>query len=1097
MISAYELAARLGRHAPTAAQADIISAPLEPMLVVAGAGSGKTETIAARVVYLVANELVPAHGILGLTFTRKAATELSGRILDRIGPWRPQQGHEWINADNDPSISTYHAFAHSIIAEFGPLAGIDPPGEVLSPTAAWLLARQVVTSWDQDLDTDLSPNIVTDRIIALSSALSDQLATVSELDDELAAYEQQLLEAAPSSTQRSAVHSKLAPRIRQLGDRRAILPLLTAYQQLKKDRGAVDYGDILRLSAATVAKTPVVASELRQRYPIVFLDEYQDTGYSQRILLRAIFGADLGHGAVDHQLGHPVVAVGDPVQSIYAWRGASVSNLPRFTTDFPQANGQPAVIKSLLTSFRNARNILTAANIISQPLRTAAITVDTLDPAPDAPTGSITAALVETIEDENRWLATSLRQQWDAAKSAADDPSHQPTAAVLLRRRADMEDVAQALREVGLSVEIVGLGGLIFEPEIADVIAILRMVLDHEAGPASLRILTSGRWRLGLADITALAQRSRELAASSAAMRSAEVDNTAVARVRRNLADVIADDSSSSTSLLSAIADPGLRENYSVLGYARITELAAQLQYLRSLLPMPVSDLLLEIERVSGLDTEVLLSPQGRVHLDEFASHITTIERAGAGAIELLDYLSAAASHESGLPLGKLQPKKGCVQLMTIHGAKGLEWDIVALPQLSKGIFPSDRTSNWFSSATELPPGIRRDDALTLSLTIGADQAALAQEIDSYLEELRTQQNLEERRLFYVAITRARHHLLVSGHYWGSGQKKPRQMSEFLTLIADMGNENSELVRIATWTRQPETNVPNPLLDQPHTAQWPIDPLADRRSKWQRAADTVRAAIKSGEGLDGDLFSDQPEASGRIRLWHQDAAVLLQQRAQRHSTQPTTVPMPPAVSVSSLAGLVYEPQQWAADIYRPIPQEPQESAQLGADLHAWIEQYYGARSLLDLAQLPGAHDAAAAINPRLSALMGRFLDSPWARRQPIATEVPFQTRIADVTIRGRIDAVFAENDGRFLIVDWKTGVIPTGDRARHVALQLAAYRVAWSRLRDVPLSEVDAVFYYLKSAKTVRPDDLPDVPELSRLITKPGSDRQVSTNDKH
>src|SRR5699024_9362046 len=148
----------------------------------------------------------------------------------------------------------------------------------------------------------------------------------------------------------------------------------------------------------------------------------------------------------------------------------------------------------LLTSFRNASRVLAVANAVSEPARGGRVPVGELRPCDGADAGAIQWAVTATVEDENRWLADALAARWNTD----GDP---PSTAVLVRRRSSMAPIAAALRASGLPVEIVGVGGLVDETEVADDIATLRMVVDHQSGPAAMRILTGARWRLGLADI--------------------------------------------------------------------------------------------------------------------------------------------------------------------------------------------------------------------------------------------------------------------------------------------------------------------------------------------------------------------------------------------------------------------------------------------------------------------------------------------------------------------------------------------------------------------------------------------------------------------
>ena len=360
----------------------------------------------------------------------------------------------------------------------------------------------------------------------------------------------------------------------------------------------------------------------------MLLDEYQDTGHAQRMILRGLFGG----GATNGSTGHPVTAVGDPVQSIYSWRGASASNLPRFVTDFPQASGAPAVTRSLLTSFRNPPSVLTLANALSASIRTgpdAPVEVGELRSAPDAPPGDVRYGLFSTVADEDAWLAQSIADRWKSAMDGSGSAA--PTTAVLLRRRSDMAATAAALRAAGLPVEVVGLGGLLDEPEIADLVATLRVLVDPTAGSAALRLLTGARWRLGAADLEALAQRSRNL------VRLARVPVDASARLGRDavrvaMAGALSGEDIDAWCLVDAISDPGPATDYSAEGYRRLNRFAAQLHRLRGRLGQPLPDLIADLERATGLDIEVQLGgAAGRAHLDAFAGVVAEVAATGAG----------------------------------------------------------------------------------------------------------------------------------------------------------------------------------------------------------------------------------------------------------------------------------------------------------------------------------------------------------------------------------------------------------------------------------------------------------------------------------
>jgi DNA helicase-2/ATP-dependent DNA helicase PcrA len=166
-----------------------------------------------------------------------------------------------------------------------------------------------------------------------------------------------------------------------------------------------------------------------------------------------------------------------------------------------------------------------------------------------------------------------------------------------------------------------------------------------------------------------------------------------------------------------------------------------------------------------------------------------------------------------------------------------------------------------------------------------------------------------------------------------------------------------------------------------------------------------------------------------------------------------------------------------------VPVAPAPLARRGTAFHAWLEERFGASRLLDLDELPGSGDAAAAPDGALARLQEAFLASPWADRQPAEVEVPFETPLGPLTLRGRIDAVFATADGGFEVIDWKTGPPPSGAELASAAVQLAAYRLGWARLTGVPVERVSAGFHHVAAGVTVRPVDLLDEAGLIALVT--------------
>ena len=1109
MIDAAQLARVLGQPGPTDEQAAVIEAPLASALVVAGAGSGKTETMAGRVLYLVANELVRPEEILGLTFTRKAAAALATRIRRRLRMWSTVTGVEvgthprpGAVLTGEPDVSTYHAFGGRVIAEFGALSGLDPRARVLTPTAVWQLARRVVSRWDGDLGTDLRPEQVTEHVLALAGGLADHLRRPDELEKVLRAVLHAIRHAPVGPRQTGEVRSDLVDHLRRLGDRISILPLVQAFAAAKQAAGVIDFADQMQIAAELSGRSPRVGAALRERYRIVLLDEYQDTGHAQRMLLTSLFGG--ANSSNDHRSGwtargHPVMAVGDPVQSIYSWRGASAANLPRFTTDFPAADGSPAPTLTLSTSFRNAAGVLAVANAMSEPLRRDPVPVLPLRPQDGAPVGDVRLALFDTVDSEDRWLAERLADAWREAAAAGRPP---PRTAVLLRRRRDMDGLAVALRAVGLPVEVVGLGGLLLEPEVADLVAMLRLVVDPGAGAATLRVLTGARWRLGLADLAVLQRRARQLAG-----RPADESGTA-----GGLSASLSATDLDLASLADAIDDPGPGDELSPVGSARLRRLRHELGRLRSRLAQPLPDLLADVERSMGLDIEVAVhSESGRAHLDAFADVVTDVAATGAGPLELLDYLATAQEREDGLAPGEVEVSGERVQVLTVHAAKGLEWEVVAVPHLSTSVFPHQQGRSWLSDSTQLPPELRGDRAELPSLTLpppGEDQSEVSKALRSHTDALKAAAAVEERRLLYVALTRAERLLLLSAHHFGRTAARPHGPGEFLTEISALDPPPPGM-HIDMWADAPAADAANPLTSTPREAVWPVDPLGHRRTGLERAAGLVMEAMIESPApedhpadLAGPAVAVTDPAGPAVAAtdpgdrfgWARDVDVLLAERS-RAAEQVIEVDVPPGLTVTELVELAADPQGLARRWRRPVPVPPHRAARRGTAFHAWVEHHYSARPLLDIGELPGASDSVVPADVRLVELTEHFLASEWAGRVPSELEMPFSTTVAGVPVRGRIDAVFADADGGFTVIDWKTGPPSSGPAAATGAVQLAVYRLAAARILRVEVERVRALFVHVLEGVSVEPVDLLDRSGLESLISGATAPATVITTD--
>ncbi len=1072
-----ELAEALGLFEPTAEQAAVIAVPPGPLVVIAGAGAGKTETMAARVVWLIANGYAQPDQVLGLTFTRKAAGQLLRRVRSRLARLAGAglAADLPVEPEHSPAVSTYHAFAGQLLRDHGLLLGIEPDTRLLSETEVWQLAFDVVNGYRGELHTDKNPAAVTSMVLRLSGQLAEHLVDTQQLRGTHVEL-QRLVQSLPAGPyQRERAPSQWLLRLSTVQSERAeLVPLIDALHQRMRAEKVMDFGLQMASAARLGSFCPQIGGQLRSRYRVVLLDEYQDTGHAQRIALSALFG-----GGLDDELA--LTAVGDPIQSIYGWRGAAATNLPRFATDFPRSDGSAAPILELRTSWRNPPRVLRLANAVSAEARRRSVAVQALRPRPDAAPGTVRCALLSDVQAERDWIADHLFCHYQRARADGVSP---PTTAVLVRRNADAAPMAETLRARGVPAEVVGLAGLLSIPEVADVVAMLRLVADPTAGAAAMRVLTGPRWRLGGRDLAALWRRAVTL-------------NTLGGAGKPETA-----------CLADALADPGPAAGFSAAGYRRITALRGELSELRGHLGHPLPELVAKVRWVMGVDCEVRAARgtpscregaasagwTGAEHLDAFADVVSNYaERtASASVAGLLGYLDAAAVVENGLPPAQLVVAQNRVQVLTVHAAKGLEWQLVAVPHLSTGVFPSTASKRtWLTDAADLPPLLRGDRASTgtpgvpvLDTTTVTDRKQLSDIIFAHRRQLEQRRVDEERRLLYVAITRAQDTLLLSGHHWGASGIKPRGPSQFLVELKDVIDRADDDGRhcgvVEHWAPAPVGGERNPLCHNTTEAVWPADPLAVRRGDVERGAQLVRAA----------MIEDSPATLGNADTegWGADVDALLAERESAVQAASSVPLLPGQLSVSGLVELARDPVTARQRLTRQLPGRPDPNAMLGNAFHEWVQRFFGAERLIDLGDLPGAADTdtTQVDGAQLGALQAAFRDSPWAERTPIAVEVPFEMVIGDTVVRGRIDAVFAEPDGGATVVDWKTGEQPCGPEAlRQAAVQLGVYRLAWAALHDCPEEKVRTAFHYVRTGSTVIPDRVPGRDELAALLAGP------------
>jgi DNA helicase-2/ATP-dependent DNA helicase PcrA len=998
--------------------------------------------MANRVLWLLANRHVRPSEILGLTFTRKAAGELSGRIRTRI----QQLAEAGLVADDfdafeAPQVSTYNSFANSIYRDNAMLIGREGDGAVLGSASAWQLARSlVVASRDERLiELDKRVDDVTKAVLALGAAVAENIVDPVEVH----AFATNFAALAELPGVGRYAYEDAVSLAKSVGSLDVLLDLADQFAEAKRRRGFIEFSDQVALALQIVRTSQKIRTEFRDQFRVVLLDEYQDTSVVQTWLLAALFSE------------HPVMAVGDPNQSIYGWRGASAANLESFAQQFA---GGTAHDFTLSMSWRNGHDILAVANALVEPLLPhTRVRVRRLAPGPGATEKKVDVTFDESVVAEAESAALWLKHQL----GTLGEDGTPPTAAMLFRARKNQPFFLEALRKNDIPFHVLGVGGLLATPEIADLVSALTVVSNPSAGNELIRLLAGSRWRIGVRDLRFLRRLASWLNKRDLAQQPLAGD--VVQRLRNSVAEGEGGSIVDALDFFATVpAGHSQLADFSETGVERLREAGRTFAWLRSRTALDLLDFVTLVEQELRLDIEVVANEQlplgganKEAFFDALAGYIAVDESASLGGF--LGWLREAEWRD-GLSPRPEDPEPGTVQILTIHGAKGLEWDAVVVPRLVDEELPAkprEGYNGWLAFG-QLPWPFRGDkDELPEFVWQGHDnRKELLDARGEFTVLVRQRHEFEERRLAYVAVTRARHALLLSGSYWAT-QTKPRGPSPFLVELSESG-----IIGALPPGTQHEIN---PLGDEVDLILWPTDPLGGRRSRVEAAAAAVRAADPGNTGA-----------------WAPELELLLAERAARLDSGRYVTP-PNRVPASRFKDYVTNPAAMASLLRRPMPEKPYRATRLGTLFHSWVEQRSGiSGSIEELDTLSTESDLDDTLldAAALARLQATFEASQWADRQPVEVEREIHLVLDGQIIICKIDAVY-ELDGRYQVVDWKTGKAPTGDKdLEEKQLQLALYRLAYSRWTGIPIDTIDAVFYYVADDAVIAPTHLYDEQEL-------------------
>jgi DNA helicase II / ATP-dependent DNA helicase PcrA len=991
--------AALGGHEPTAEQWRALTHPLEPVHLIAGAGSGKTAIMAARITWIVETQGISPSQVLGLTFTNKAAAELGDRVTTALAA----RGAEALLA-GEPTVQTYHAFSASIVREHGLLVGVESEAGLLSEAQQWQLVLSCLDELPAFEAIELRSSMALVRAtLRLSESLADHVIGTADVE---AAADRVLSSGGDWNDDIVATAAK----------RKELCRAVTAYQAIKGRINRIDFGDQVTKAVEVLEGHEDVCRGYRDRWPVVLLDEYQDTNVAQRRLIQALVGP-----------GGAVTAVGDARQAIYAFRGATMYNLIGFPGHFPRSGGTGDYEEiSLSQNFRSGARILAAANDVVGRIPAERRPGVPLAPTPQNGEGRVSLGLFGDERGEADWIAGRC----DALHGTRLGPERPPVAwrdiAILVRRRASMAALLEALEARDIPVEVVGLGGLLATPEVTEVVAWLRCLDTKPAANRWLaRVLLGPRWRVHYRDLALCARWAAERNLS----------------FKLNLAggdELLARDMEPGDvgfSLLESLEHLDDIDGLGADARRRLGDFRARLESLRAHIGAPLLDLVQQVIVRSGIHDALESSsargaPASKQNLANFLDHVAAFAPVEGEATlrSLLAYLDAAEDAEETLEA--TQPAEhDSVKLMTVHAAKGLEFECVFVPSVAAGvnrhgvhvwsIFPNERSSNPLTSYAELPYEVREDSS---------ELPAWGGSLKEFADAVRARVREDEHRLFYVALTRAKQWLAVTAAWWYGRDATPKGPSLFWEELD--GLHEGGLVDVVARAEQPPDN---PLIGALEDRRaWPPEPRAGADDPlWPRGWGAVAEDVLEGRVPFESLLADAnaPDGAAALELLARTHADLELIERGRAAAEPAR-PLPDILSATTYAEL----ESKALDpgrLSRPLPTRPSPAARLGTEIHRLIEErarddhpawtMYPEEAELDE---PQARDGRGEVAEKLARWNALGFDRRTVARMPSGEpmiELPFTLRIGDRIIRGRVDAVYETDDGGFEIVDVKSG----------------------------------------------------------------------------
>lgn len=983
-------------------QQAIVDYPLRPLRVSAGAGTGKTTTVSYRMARLVAEEGILPEQILGLTFTNKAAQELSQKIqkvLAEAGRPDPLR---------DVQVNTYHGFCSQIVTEFGALLAIERNLAIIGPAQTRQLVKRVIRDTPlRGLDnTDLFH--LPGTIIRLASALADHLRDPDLITEQM--LRTRIPDLRRSDFIRKTDFDNYHRLLTTSRKREGMVEAVRGYQAHKRRLGVVDYGDLISQAHEILRTEPEIARQIGARYRAVVADEYQDTNAAQRVILQKLFGE-----------GFPLTVVGDSDQTLYEWRGASLENFADFPKHFPRRNGEVSETLPLTLNRRSGQHIISFANRIKQEIGSA---TEDLQALPTAGESRVSAMWHSTFIEEAVRIAEQLIERHKAGRKWRE-------MAVLFRKTKDIMGVYRQLVAHDIPVDVANLGGLLSTPEVVEIHSWLKVIGRFDDREAAARLLGGSRYRLGLGDI-------RHLSRFAYRPRDGKP---------RAFLDGL-DDPRFWESLPDHLTDP----------YRRFEAEYRELLSLCQANPAEEACRFIMMRTRAWADVESMSDSarlSARLNLYSFLDLAKNwMPLQGQSTITgFLDYLDALLEEPAEEVDTARLSEEDAVALLTVHKAKGLEWPVVFIPAIYSGNLPSRVVGGYdnpYRKAETLPWDWRIDPPEHAPITDRMDAESLAAFLKERDQEAKEAHLSQEWRVAYVATTRAREELLLSGaHWYGYPEptvrpKLPRQSELFkaawlTTLKNPPGHPDQAL----------EERFPSP--DRPETFAAPLqatsapDPLFGEGG-WSAG---IRLGLDDPQNL-----ADMAGQGGFPEEYQK--ALEEYQGMLFHLPEPGPDKDPGVVTTSAtdLVNYAQCPKKYYWTRVEPLPRSYSYVTRRGTRIHRQIELHHRGKvpllepedSQAQVMDLTG--DDRPVGSPAAKDPFQVFLDSRFSKMEARWLEKAFTLRLGDrFWVRGRIDAVYQKGPESWEVVDFKSGRPPADDPHSARQAQMQIYGLA---VKDIP-----------------------------------------------